>query len=179
MSNKKSKVPAEPTVVDTHDETLAAASDSAAEEYSDKELMAAIEDQAGGAAMFKDEGDSVAGIFKGLKFAETKDSREFYLMTFEQTDGSLIDAFCSRKLYEFFFDTSFPVGEYLKITYVGTQEIKGKNPMRLYRYEYPQRLQLQRKPSNLFSVDEARNLFNPIAPSRIQKLTDGDGETVE
>lgn len=124
--------------------------------------MSTQEDASQSAGKLDEIGSFVDGIFLGLRPAEDSKGRLFYIAVFEKYNGAIEEVFCSRKLYEFFFQTEFPVGRRLRITLVGYAKIKGKNDMKLYNYAYASDIQLKRKAVDILSPVQAKQLHNPL-----------------
>lgn len=135
----------------------------------DKELSGEA-DIAGQAQKLDTVGESIEGLFGGLRFSEARDGRAFYIAQFVQRDGSTKQLFLSRKLHEFLFSVKaegynqigFPIGRYLKIELAGTQLVAGRNPMKLYSYKYPSSLKLRRQAFDILTPAQALDNFNPL-----------------
>jgi hypothetical protein len=85
---------------------------------------------------------------------------------FRTTDKTGLQAmekvFCPVALASFFFTYEFPVGEFLRVEYIGARPIAGRNPMKQFRYSWKTSLNLQpAADGQVLSVHEMRALYSP------------------
>lgn len=84
---------------------------------------------------WKDVGEKIEGFLLGIReiFSPSL-GKSLPILVLCGIDGKVHTCICVRRILDFLFSVSLPNKEYIRIEFVGTTTVKGKNPMKEFRF---------------------------------------------